>query len=125
MFLPEHGDPAAYAWKGCCLCLDSDALGKPYKTMWVTDLDYVKKERDKVLELLKKKALLRQKSLLGIEIDDCLEDVDPRPGGHRSPRPLDPFHPRSGEIPHGLVPSGLPCVWARGLILSSSRYLSN
>ena len=38
--------------------------------MWVTDLDYVKKERDKVLELLKKKALLRQKSLLGIEIDD-------------------------------------------------------
>ena len=44
-------------------------LGKPYKTMWVTDLDYVKKERDKVLELLKKKAQLRQRSLLGSDMD--------------------------------------------------------
>ncbi|CAL1162883.1 unnamed protein product [Cladocopium goreaui] len=68
--------------------------GKPYKTMWVTDLEYVKKERDRCLKLLEKKSQKRKKS----------------PGS--KPLTVDPYHPRAGEIPHGLV-------------LSSSRFLSN
>eukprot|EP00434_Breviolum_minutum_P030102 symbB.v1.2.026623.t1/scaffold2675.1/size73189/2 len=76
MFMPEHG--------------------KPYKTMWVTDMDYVKKERDRCLSLLDKKRGKRKHS----------------PIGSKPPGTVDPFHPRAGQIPHGLI-------------LSSSRYLSN
>ena len=39
--------------------------GKPYKTMWVTDLDYVRKERDRCLELQKKKTQNRKRSCPG------------------------------------------------------------
>eukprot|EP00913_Durusdinium_trenchii_P025661 g24085.t1 len=80
MFLPEHGSLSLI-------------FRKPYKTMWVTDLDYVRKERDRCLELQKKKLEKRKKS------------------PSRGLPTLDPFHPRSGEIPHGLI-------------LSTSRYLS-
>mmetsp|Transcript_8133 Transcript_8133/g.19387 ORF Transcript_8133/g.19387 Transcript_8133/m.19387 type:complete len:103 (-) Transcript_8133:110-418(-) len=69
--------------------------GKPHKTMWVTDLDYVKKERDRCLELLTKKSQKRQQETAG-----------------KCKTPSSVFHPRVGEVPHGLV-------------LSSSRYLSN
>mmetsp|Transcript_14843 Transcript_14843/g.27835 ORF Transcript_14843/g.27835 Transcript_14843/m.27835 type:complete len:110 (-) Transcript_14843:300-629(-) len=72
-----------------------DDDGKPYKTMWVTDLNYVKKERDRCLELLKKKSQKKMQQSTGL-----------------SRSQPSPFHPRVGEVPHGMV-------------LSSSRFLSN
>ncbi|CAE7282516.1 unnamed protein product [Symbiodinium natans] len=69
--------------------------GKPHKTMWVTDLNYVKKERDRCLELLQKKSQRRsQETMVKFQ------------------SPSSTLHPRVGQVPHGLV-------------LSSSRFLSN
>ena len=45
--------------------------GKPHKTMWVTDLDYVKKERDRCLELLTKKSQKRQQETACPERKKC------------------------------------------------------
>ena len=41
--------------------------GKPHKTMWVTDMDYVKKERDRCLRLLDKKRGKRKPSQLWLQ----------------------------------------------------------
>ena len=41
--------------------------------MWVTELEYVKKERDRCLKLLEKKSQKRKKSRLGFQQGDAIE----------------------------------------------------
>ena len=83
--------------------------GKPHKTMWVTDLDYVKKERDRCLELLNKKSQKRQQETTCPERKQvyplrtslaqplCLMFV----ARGKCKTPTSVFHPRVGEVPHG------------------------